>query len=288
MTTTPVPPGKPPAHESLKHRSHRLIISSSLVILVTLSIALIIVLWGWTRDELTAIGSIELPELLNVLFATPQADSLMSAHDLAFYSAFDIIRTIAPFVGLILLAIALFNVFFLQRFSLTLTMGLIYAGAFPALILILLPPKPVQSEPTAFMQALEQRDYDALEEQLRLHSVASFQEGLYVLAQVAVMEQLSQAPTIAASFLEARSRSTDPLEVSEQRRYALEVAAHGQAVTVEGHAYLAKQLRNETVTKGALYLLAGIAVITLATLALGLSIRRRAVRMSKLVVPRAS
>lgn len=130
--------------------------------------------------------------------------------------------------------------------------------------------------------AIEEHDYEAVKEQLMLTPMASSQEVLYVLAQVAVIGQHSQAPTVSASFLDARSNADDPIDVPEQRRYALEVAAHGQAVTVEGHAFLAKQLRNRTVATAALYGICLIALFSVGTMLLGMNIRRRAVRLGQL------
>lgn len=127
--------------------------------------------------------------------------------------------------------------------------------------------------------AIEEHDYEAVKEQLMLTPMASSQEVLYVLAQVAVIGQHPQAPNTSASFLNARSNADDPMDVPEQRRYALEVAAHGQAVTVEGHAFLAKQLRNRTVATAALYGLCLIALFSVGTMLLGMNIRRRAVRL---------
>lgn len=264
--------------QALKQRGSRLIMIGSSLAALTAILAISIELMGWRGGDLTVLDGVDVPGLISSFYA-PEG---FSSTEMEMRSAVDVVTKTVFYLCVPLVFVIAFISFLRGHFSpVSLFMPIAFA-VLPMTMLGFFPETPESAESSAFSTAIEEHNYEAVKEQLMLTPMATSQEVLYVLAQVAVIGQHSQAPTVSASFLDARSNADDPIDVPEQRRYALEVAAHGQAVTVEGHAFLAKQLRNRTVATAALYGFCLIALFSVGTMLLGMNIRRRAVRLRQL------
>lgn len=273
--------GSDSRYAALKRRGTKLVLWSAGLC------ALALLLWGgvqmggWTGYPSGSISTIEVPQDIKATIQEDGESQLGEGFNEFAYGIEKISKVFSILISIPVILIAITR-HSLMSFAVGMTLSLsIYT--LPGLIPSVVGAGERDYTPReALAHAVEEADYTQLAIWVEQANRTRDQQARYILAQAAVISGDEQAAHEARRFWEVRNTRTGPLDIEQQRSYALDLAAYGEPTHAGSEAYLIETARKGVIGKRLTYFAGLLGIVGMAVGLVGASILRRIKRLGKL------